>query len=59
MLETENAIIEKVTLIRARNNGLWMGILEIALKANPSATRAVIKEINQNDRKVTEWLGKL
>lgn len=52
-------IIDMVAGIRAQNNGLWMAILQIAMEAAPNATREVIKMINKNDAKVTEWLGKL
>lgn len=52
-------IIEIVAGIRARNNGVWMGILEIALASEPTATRRAIQMINENDTEVTKWLKKL
>jgi hypothetical protein len=55
----ETDLIKEVATIRARNNGLWMGILEIALKSNPVATRDVLKQINQNDARITKCLSEL
>lgn len=51
--------IEKITAIRARNNDLWMRLLEIALEAAPDKTKAVLRDINENDRAVSGLLAEL
>lgn len=52
-------ILRSVTYLRARNNLLWMGIVRLAIKAKPKATRRLIAQISANDREITKWLGKL
>lgn len=55
----ENLPITKIGLIRARNNDLWMKLLEIALVTAPDETKEVLRQINENDRKVSDLLGEL
>lgn len=55
----EREIIETITSIRASNNDVWMRLLAIALESAPNATKAVLREINQNDRKISDLLGEL
>ncbi len=52
-------IILHITKVRARNNGLWMAILETAICYAPDVTREIIKDIRKNDQEVAAWLGKL
>ena len=52
-------IIEQITLIRARNNGLWMGLLELALAVAPKAAKKILAEINKNDKEISKCLRKL
>lgn len=51
--------IDHVTEIRKNNNRLWMKILRLAFEAEPKKARAILKSIQNNDREITEWLGKL
>jgi len=48
-----------IGLIRTANNILWMDILKIAFNAAPTEARKVMKQIKENDREITKWLGKL
>jgi hypothetical protein len=48
----EHDIIQRITEIRARNNDLWMSIAEIALDAAPEQTKAVMRQIADNDSAV-------
>jgi len=48
--------LERIKNIRARNNELWMEILEIALKSNPKRTKMVLKEITENDERINSKL---
>lgn len=54
-----NTIIAEIEAIRVRNNGLWMAILQLALQAVPTQAKAIVRDINANDRKISELLGKL
>lgn len=49
----------KIGLIRARNNDLWMKLLDIALETAPNETKEVLRQINENDRKISDLLGEL
>lgn len=40
--------------VRRMNNVLWMSIVSIAIKWAPRETKKVLKEINENDRKISE-----
>lgn len=51
--------ISKIGLIRSRNNDLWMKLLEIALETAPEETKAVLREINTNDRDISGLLAEL
>lgn len=51
--------IGKMSDVRTSNNRLWMRILEIALTHAPDEAKAVLREINANDRKVGALSGKL
>lgn len=52
----ERDALDAVTLIRERNNTLWMRILEIAVQYAPKETRLALKEINKNDRAISKHL---
>lgn len=55
---SEEDMLDSVTQIRVRNNDLWMGILAIALKADPETTKELIKAIAKNDAAITvEMMG--
>ncbi len=55
----DRLIISNVAEIRRRNNELWMELLALALEARPKKAKALIREITENDRKVSSWLSKL
>lgn len=55
----KNRAVIKIGLIRARNNDLWMKLLEIALETAPEETKAVLREINENDRRISDLLTEL
>lgn len=52
-------LIDQIEEIRRKNNVLWMEILRIALETNPKNTKRVIKDITDNDRKISALLEKL
>jgi hypothetical protein len=51
--------IGQIAAKRGRNNGLWMRLLEIALRSAPKETKVVLREINMNDRAISELLEKI
>lgn len=56
MMHEELAEIEH---IRRINNRLWMTLLRIALEAAPKEAKAVLQDINKNDRMISALLEKL
>lgn len=59
MTDKANKAIKAITEIRAANNILWMGLLELALKAKKRKAKAIMKKIQKNDRRVTKWMAQL
>lgn len=51
-----SVLVDNVETVRARNNGLWMDILRIALQKSPRETKGILKEINANDQIISEIL---
>lgn len=51
--------IAEIARIRARNNGLWMHLLEIALEQAPVHTKEVLRSINRNDKEISDLLAEL
>ena len=52
-------IIRKITQIRANNNLNWMGLLSIAMHADPKKARELLRLITDNDVKVSSLTRKL
>lgn len=52
-------IIGEIGVIRANNNWLWMEILAVAIESEPKLMKKILKQIKENDRKVSKCLGKL
>lgn len=57
--ESDSAVIDEVERIRRNNNKCWMNILRVAIYYAPEETRSILKQINENDRRINELLGKL
>lgn len=58
-IKTDKRAVTKIGLIRARNNDLWMKLLEIALETAPNETKEVLRQINANDREISGLLTEL
>lgn len=56
---TDYEIIQKLTEVRAVNNRLWMRLLRIAVEHAPTETKDVLRQINGNDRAVSDLLAEL
>ena len=52
-------IINEISKMRAANNVLWMALLEIALKSERVLTKDVLRQINENDGKISALLKEL
>lgn len=48
-----------IALVRARNNDLWMELLQIALESDFDAAKAVLEQINKNDKEISDRLSEL
>lgn len=59
MEKRDQEILDHITMIRMRNNHLWMKIVEVALENAPVATKTLLSQINANDRQVNELLSDL
>jgi len=51
-------IVNKIELIRKKNNKNWMDLLRIALETNPKKAAKVLKKINTNDMKISNLMKK-
>jgi len=51
--------IDAIYKVRARNNRLWIGLLEIAVKKSPRKAKALLKGIAENDAAITVLTRKL
>ena len=54
-----NRIINKIELIRSKNNINWMNLLRLAFKYAPNEANKIINKINAEDRKISKQLQKL
>ena len=54
-----NSIINKISLIRSKNNINWMNLLRLAFKYAPKKANKIIKKINADDKKISKQLQKL
>ncbi len=52
-------LIMSISIARMANNGLWLALLELALKAAPEETKIVLRQINANDIAISAMLGEL
>ena len=46
--------INKIQLLRKKNNLNWMDILRLAMKHAPSETKKILKKINSFDKKISK-----
>ncbi len=58
-MERQQSTINEIFSIRVANNLPWKRLMEIAMKHAPEETKAVLREINENDRKVSDLLAEL
>ena len=56
MREGDQELIDAMFRVRVRNNAPWKKIMEIALRCAPDETRAVFREITENDSTVVNLM---
>ena len=49
-----NSIINKISLIRSKNNINWMNLLRLAFKYAPNEANKINKKINVDDKKISK-----
>ena len=59
MKKNYNRIINQIQKVRTKNNVNWMNILKVAIKFAPIEAKKIIKEININDKKISQLVSKL
>lgn len=52
-------IIDKIELIRKKNNGNWMDLLRIAYKYSPKESTLIMSKIYRDDNKISKLVKKL
>ena len=57
-METEE-IIDKISVIRERNNKNWMSILRLAIVYAPGSTKVIMRNITKCDQEITELIKEL
>jgi|TARA_B110000114_G_C14984099_1_gene353763 hypothetical protein len=59
MKNNYNKLINQIQKARTKNNVNWMNILKVAIKFAPIEAKKIIKEININDKKISQLVSKL
>lgn len=54
-----DSIVDEIEKVRHYNNKNWMGLLRLALRAEPKAAKFLLQSITQNDRKISDLTQKL
>jgi len=53
MKKKHSKSINKIQLLRKKNNLNWMNILRLAMKHAPEETKKILKKINSFDKKIS------
>lgn len=59
MKKDYNKIINQIQKIRSKNNVNWMEILKLAFELDPKRASLIMKNINHDDKKISNLLKKL
>ena len=52
-------IINKIQLLRQKNNINWMNILRLSMKYAPKETKKLLKNINDLDKKISKEVSSM
>lgn len=53
------SIIKQITNARKKNNINWMNLLRISIKYAPNESKKILKDINNQDKKISQLLKKI
>tara|TARA_X000000368_G_C22719974_1_gene574894 strand:- start:283 stop:471 length:189 start_codon:yes stop_codon:yes gene_type:complete len=53
------ALIRQITNARKKNNTNWMNLLRISIKYAPNQSKKILKNINKQDKKISQLLRKI
>ena len=56
---SRKTFIRRVTEIRRRNNILWMGLMDLAMKTQSRKAKRLIRQIVSNDQKISRWMSRI
>tara|TARA_B100000242_G_C42798416_1_gene371405 strand:- start:167 stop:355 length:189 start_codon:yes stop_codon:yes gene_type:complete len=59
MKKNYNKIIAKIALARKKNNINWMNLLKISIKYAPNQSKKILRDINSQDKKISQLLEKI
>ena len=59
MKKNYNKIIAKIALARKKNNINWMNLLKISIKYAPNQSKKILRDINSQDKKISQLLKKI
>jgi hypothetical protein len=59
MTKNHKKIINQIQQVRSKNNVNWMDLLRLAFDSAPKKASKVVKQININDKKISNLLKKL
>ncbi len=52
-------LIKEITDARKKNNLNWMNLLKISIKYAPDQSKKILKDINKQDKKISQLLKKI
>ena len=55
----EMRIIDKIELVRSKNNVNWMNLMRLAFKTSPQEAEEIFLDINKEDNEISNLLAKL
>ncbi len=59
MTKNHKKIINQIQQVRSKNNVNWMDLLRLAFDSAPKKASKVVRQININDKKISNLLKKL
>jgi len=58
-MKKNKIIINKIEIIRSKNNNNWMDLLRLAFKYAPKEAKKILKKINQHDKKISNLFNEI
>tara|TARA_B100001057_G_scaffold501302_1_gene623592 strand:+ start:9805 stop:9999 length:195 start_codon:yes stop_codon:yes gene_type:complete len=55
----KNIIIDQISNARKKNNYSWMKLLKLAMDVAPQKSKIILKQINNQDKKISKLVEKL